>query len=117
MSRFITKVVVIAVVIGVLLAMAGVLHFRNDTDQTSVTIDKKELKDKAQDVVGKTEEAGGKILDKTSTALHKAAEGLRDRPTIGKPRNRRRPATRARDNDVTVSRRKFICLRWLTAEV
>ena len=80
MSRFIATVVVIAVVVGALLAAAGVLHFRNGTDETSITLDKKELKDNTRDVVGKTEEAGGKILDKTGQALHKAAEGLRGSP-------------------------------------
>ena len=103
MSRFITKLVVIAVVIGVLLAAAGVLHFRNGTDQTSVTLDKKELKEKTRDVVGKTEEVGGKILDKTGEgAGTRRPRRCAVRRVMGGPRNRRRPARRARDDGAAI---------------
>ena len=77
MTRLVVAVVVILVLIGGVLAAAGVLHFRNATDQSTITIDKKELKEKTDKAVEKTEEVGGKILDKTGETLRKAAERLR----------------------------------------
>ena len=77
MTRLILTVVVILVVVGVVLAAAGVLHFQNTKDETGVTIDKKQLKEKTHEAVEKTGEAGGKILEKTGETLHKAAERLR----------------------------------------
>jgi hypothetical protein len=77
MSRLITTVVVVIVIAGVVLFATGTLHFRNTPAETSVTIDKKELNQKTKDLVGKTEEAGSKVLDKTSEALHKAAKEVR----------------------------------------
>jgi hypothetical protein len=62
------------------LATAGVLRFQNTKDESIITIDKKELKEKAGKAFEKTEDAGSKILDKTGETLHKAAEGLRRSP-------------------------------------
>ena len=77
MKRLILAMVVILGVVGVVLATTGVLHFRNTKDETGVTIDKKELKEKTQEAVEKAEKAGGKILDKTGETLHKAGERMR----------------------------------------
>jgi hypothetical protein len=80
MSRLITTLLVIGVVIGFVLAATGVLHFQNTTDEATITINKKELKEKTQEVIKETGEAGGKMLDRTSETLHKAAEGMRPSP-------------------------------------
>lgn len=80
MSRLILAVIAIVVLVGLVLAATGALHFRNTEDQSSVTIDKKELKEKTQEVLKKTQDAGGQVLDKTGEALHKAADGLRKSP-------------------------------------
>jgi hypothetical protein len=84
MTRVITTLVVIAVLIGIVLAYAGVLRFQNTENQSTIILDKKELKEKAHGAVERTGEVGGEILDKTGQTLHKAAEGIRpstDRPT------------------------------------
>jgi hypothetical protein len=77
MTRLFIVVIAILVVVGVALAATGVLHVQNTKDETGITIDKKEFKEKAQEAVKTTTDAGGKILDKTSEALHNAADGLR----------------------------------------
>jgi hypothetical protein len=58
--------------------MAGVLHFRSTDNQATITVDKKELKEKTDKAVEKTEAVGSEILDKTGQILHKAAAGLRE---------------------------------------
>jgi hypothetical protein len=72
MTAFFLFIVAVAV-----LAITGVLHVRDTKDETGVTIDKKELKEKTQEAVKKTEAAGSKALDKTGEALHKAADEIR----------------------------------------
>jgi hypothetical protein len=44
-------VVLILAVVGVVLAATGVLRFRNTKDETGVTIDKKELKEKTRETL------------------------------------------------------------------
>ena len=80
MARLMITTVVVLIVLGVVLATTGVLQFRNTEEETGVTIDKKELKEKTKEAVETTGEAGSKILDKTGEVLHKAAEGLRGSP-------------------------------------
>lgn len=80
MSRFILTVVAIVVAVGIVLAAAGTLRFRNTEDQSTVTIDKKELKAETQQVIKKTEEAGGNALEKAGEALHQAAGKLQSAP-------------------------------------
>lgn len=77
MSRLILAMIAIIALVVAGLAMSGVLSVRNDKEQTGITIDKKELKEKTREAVKKTEEAGDKAIDKTSNALHKAADQLR----------------------------------------
>ena len=82
MSRIIVTLVVVAVLVGAVLGMAGVLHFRNSEDNATIKIDKKELREKTDHAVQKTEEVGGQILDKAGKLLHDAAKDLRKaRPT------------------------------------
>ncbi len=76
MRRLIGSVIVIVVLVGVGLAVAGVLRFENTRNQSSITLDKKELQQKTEKAVEKTEAAGGEILDKTGQALHQAAQSL-----------------------------------------
>ncbi len=77
MSRWILIVIAILALVGILLAHVGVIHVRNTENDASITVDKKELKEKTHDAVEKTQEAGGEILDKAGAALRKAGEGLR----------------------------------------
>jgi hypothetical protein len=77
MARFITTLVVIVVVVGVVLAATGVLRFQDTKDQSIITIDKKELKEKVDKMTTQAEQAGSKALDKTSETLHKGVEELR----------------------------------------
>jgi hypothetical protein len=77
MSRLMITIAVILVGLGVVLASTGVLRFHNTKDETGITLDKKELKEKSQEAVQKTEAAGGKILDRTSESLQKATQRLR----------------------------------------
>jgi hypothetical protein len=84
MARLITTLVLIAVVVGVVLAATGVLRFQNTKDESIITIDKKELKEKAQGMAKEATKTEGKILDKTSQTLHKAAERLRGSSDVKK---------------------------------
>ena len=77
MSRLIITIAVILIGLGVVLAATGFLRFRNSNDESGITLDKKELKEKSQEAVQKTEAAGGKILDPTSESLQKAVKQLR----------------------------------------
>jgi hypothetical protein len=81
MTRFVMTLFVVIVVIGVVLAALGTLRFQNTTDESRIILDKKELKVQAQNA----EAAGGKVLDKTSEDLHKAAERLQDTPNKQQP--------------------------------
>ena len=91
MSRGIVTVIAIIAVAVILLAIMGVVHVRNTENDASITVDKKELKEKMHEAVEKTEETGGMIRDKTGAALRKAGEGLRgtshdeQAPTTTKP--------------------------------
>ena len=77
MARLIAVIVGILVVLGIVLGTTGVLHVRNTKDETGVTLDEKELQKKTREAVKTSEDAGGKVLDKTGEAMHKAAEKLR----------------------------------------
>jgi hypothetical protein len=76
MARLITTLVVIVVVVGVVMAATGVLRFHNTKDESIITIDKKELKEKVQGMTTQAEKDEEKVLDKASETLHKAAERL-----------------------------------------
>ena len=87
MTRLIFIVLAATIVVGVVLASSGVLQFHDTKEKSTITIDKKELKEDVKTAVEKTGEAGGKTLQETSEALHKAAEGLRspdDKQTLRK---------------------------------
>jgi hypothetical protein len=66
MARLITTLILIAVVIGIVLAVSGVLRFQSTNDESTITLDKKELRDKAHEAV-----------EKTGETLQKAGERLR----------------------------------------
>ncbi len=78
MTRVLIVAIGILAVVGVALAAAGVLHVQNSEDATGIIIDKKQLDEKTQDAVKNTEDAGGKILNETGDALHKAADEMRN---------------------------------------
>ncbi|MGA2256769.1 MAG: hypothetical protein ABSG53_19135 [Thermoguttaceae bacterium] len=94
MTRFMIAAIVILVVLCAALATTGIVRFQNTKDESGVTIDKKELKEKTLEAVKKSEDASGKILDKTGKVLHKAAEGLR-----GPSGDRNIPTTKPQLND------------------
>ena len=77
MTRLTMTAIVILIVGSAVLATTGVLSFRNTKDKTGITIDKKELKEKTQEAVKKTEAAGNTILDKTGEAMRKAGDEMR----------------------------------------
>jgi hypothetical protein len=70
MNRLITTLFVLIVVAGVVLAFTGVLRFHNTKDETSVTIDKKELIDEAKEAIGKTNETEHKAADGSLGSTH-----------------------------------------------
>jgi len=51
------------------LAAIGVLHVGSDDEKINVTIDKKDLKDKAEAAIEKTKEAGTALLQSTKDAI------------------------------------------------
>jgi hypothetical protein len=78
MARLITWTVAIVVVLGGVMAATGVLRFESDQDRSTITIDKKELKEKTHNAVKEAEKTESKILEKTGDALHSAAKGMRE---------------------------------------
>jgi hypothetical protein len=62
--------VAVLVLAGVGLAAVGVLRMENSPDKTTITIDKKLLKEKTGDAIEKTKEAGGDLLKKAGDKLH-----------------------------------------------
>ena len=102
MGRFILTVIVIFVVAAVVLTVAGALHFQNTPDETRVTLDKKELNQKTQELMGESKEAGSKALKNTGEALHKAGEDLHpshDQPAPSAKPDNQQPGQR--DNNST----------------
>jgi hypothetical protein len=69
MQRFILILFAILLVAGIVLAATGVLRFHSNADESTIILDKQELKQESR-----------KALDKTGDALHKAAEKLRKSP-------------------------------------
>jgi hypothetical protein len=88
MTRLMMTVIVIIVVVGAVMATTGILRFYNTTDETGVTIDKKELKEQTREAVERAGKTGGAVLDKTGETLHEAAEQMR-----GSSDNRKLPPT------------------------
>ena len=78
MRRLMLTAGVIVVLVGAVLGAAGVLHVRNTENETSVTLDKKDLGEKTQEVIDKAKETGGTILERTGKALHNVGEGIRE---------------------------------------
>lgn len=64
MTRVITIIVAIAVAAGAVLAVSGVLHFQNTKDQSTMTLDKKELKEKTNGAVKKVEKIEKNVLQR-----------------------------------------------------
>ena len=107
MSRIIVTLVVVAVLVGAVLGMAGVLHFRNSEDNATIKIDEKKLREKTDHAVQKTEEVGGQILDKAGKLLHNAAKDLaRLRPDEHAPATPRPMSTTANSRTATKVRRR-----------
>lgn len=77
MARLFVTLCVVLIAIVAVLGASGVLQFDNTKDKATITVDKEELKNKADEAVQETKATGGKILDKTSETLHKAADDLR----------------------------------------
>jgi hypothetical protein len=80
MARLIVTAVLILVVAGIVLGTAGVLHYRDTPDQTTVTFDKREFREKSREAADKTAEMGRQTLDRTGQAFHDVAEQLRGAP-------------------------------------
>ncbi len=59
----------------VVLAAIGVLHVGSDDEKINVTIDKKDLKEKADGAVEKTKEAGTTLLQSTKKAIGNLRSG------------------------------------------
>jgi hypothetical protein len=78
MSRLLSTIAIIVMAVVAVLGTVGVLHFQNADDKAGITVEKKDLEEKTEKAVEKTEEVGGEILDKTGKALHKAAADLRE---------------------------------------
>ena len=85
---FLALIAVIALV-GAVLAATGVMTVRNTEGETSIIIDKKELKEQAGKAAEKTKEAGEKAVDQAGQAVQKAKEAVReslkDRPSTTTP--------------------------------
>jgi hypothetical protein len=85
MRRLLLILIAFVVVAGIVLAAVGALSIQNTPDKTSITIDKTELKEKAQEAIHHTKEAGSAILKQTGKELHKAGESLNKSPQDQSP--------------------------------
>ncbi len=98
MKKLLALTILIIALGSVVFASTGVISIQNTTDKTSVTIDKKELKDPAGRVLEKTGEVGSTILNKTNEVLEKAAAKSSSSGTQDKPQDPQSPNDARKDN-------------------
>jgi uncharacterized protein YpmS len=79
-GRLFLILVALAVVAIVVVIAVGGLSIQNTPDKTSITIDKKELQEKAHEALVKTKEAGSSLLKQTGQDLQKAGHSLNPAP-------------------------------------
>lgn len=102
MRRLIFAVGLIGVLVCAVLATAGVLHVRNSENETSITLDKKDLQEKTQEAIDSAKETGGRILESTGKAMHKAGEGVRETsPEKSAPETKASPAPERKPQPAT----------------
>ncbi len=84
MRRLILTLAVLAIVAGAVIAAVGALHIGSTEDKVNITIDKKQLKEKAEQGLEQAKETGSAILHQTGEALRKAGKELR-KPSDDQP--------------------------------
>lgn len=87
MKRFLLAVLVVGGLALLALWATGAVHVGSTDDMLNISIDKKELGQKAEEGLEKASDAGTVILQKTGDVLGKASEKLRgslDRTKEGK---------------------------------
>lgn len=91
MFRLLVVIIVVAVLASVVvLGATGVLRVYNTNDSIKVELQKNELKQKAENAVRETEQAGSRLLEKTGKALRHAGgklerEGAEHQPASPTP--------------------------------
>jgi hypothetical protein len=76
--RLTLLILALFVLVGFVLATAGIMYFQSTEDKASITIDKQKLKEKTQEAIEKTKEAGSEGLERMGKALHKTADELKN---------------------------------------
>jgi len=93
MKRLILMFGVTVLLVGGVLATTGVLHVRNTEDETSVILDKKDLGEKAQEVLHQAKDTGSTILERTGEVLRNAGEDIgKPSPDTSAPKKTESPA-------------------------
>jgi hypothetical protein len=90
MKRLFLILVALVVLAGVVIIAVGGLSVQNTPNETTITIDKKELKEKAHEALVKTKEAGSSLLKQTGVDLQKAGNNMNpapDQPPSTQPDN------------------------------
>lgn len=91
--RFILAVVALVILSGVVIAAVGALSVRSTDDEVNVTIDKRQLREKAEEGAEKVKEAGSAVLNSTGEALRKVGENLRSHSDGTQPPAAAEPAS------------------------
>jgi hypothetical protein len=74
MKTLLALAAAISVVVVVVLAVTGALRVRNAGDEVHITIDKKEVKEKAEQAIDKTKHLGDRVVEKTREILHSSED-------------------------------------------
>lgn len=85
LGKFILAVVALGILSGVVIAAVGALSVRGTDDEVNITIDKKQLREKAEEGVEKAKEAGNALLHSTGEALKNVGGSLDSRSDTGQP--------------------------------
>ena len=83
--RFLWTVLALCILVGIMVVGVGALSVHNTDDKINITIDKDQLKEKAQEGVQKAEDAGRAVLRRTGEAMKKAGDKIRTESDATKP--------------------------------
>ena len=74
MKTLLALAAAVSIVVVVVLAMTGALRVRNAEDEVHITIDKNEVKEKAEKAIDKTKHLGERVTEKTREIFHSSED-------------------------------------------
>ncbi len=78
MARLIVAAGLIVVVVAILLVAAGLLRVEDSPEQTTITLDKAQLRDTSREALEKTEDADRRLLEGADEGVRSVGKDLKD---------------------------------------